>query len=225
AQLKGLFWKASKSGTPKEFHHVIDEVRKVRKRGKSAPSTTVEKPGFTKKGKEVAETTKKGKETKVKETVKSGTTDDVPQGLGASKRKTRIKGRKEHIPEGVRVFTAESGNSYLKADVIATAKVFDEGANVGARFDMGVDVGSDVGDIGSYGDEVDKVFCIGDWFGPTIDTNTGYNSYDSSDEEDEGFYPEENVMDEDSEGFVTGLVDKEKHFNEIDEGDPIDSLG
>ncbi|KAF9609846.1 hypothetical protein IFM89_018788 [Coptis chinensis] len=71
----------------------------VSKRGKRAASTTVEKPGSSKKG---------------KETVKSGTTDDVPQGVGASKRKTRVKGRKDHVPEGVGVFTTKSGNSYLK---------------------------------------------------------------------------------------------------------------
>ncbi|KAF9596916.1 hypothetical protein IFM89_014480, partial [Coptis chinensis] len=103
------------------------------------------------------------------------------------------------------------------ANVIDTAKVFNEGADVGARFD--------VGDIGISSDEADKVFCTGDWFGPTVDTNARYNSYDSSDEEDENFNLEENVMDEDSEGFVTGLVDEEKHFNEIDEVDPIDNLG
>ncbi|KAF9612950.1 hypothetical protein IFM89_004653 [Coptis chinensis] len=40
--------------------------------------------------------------------------DDVPQGVGASKRKTGVKGRKDHVPEGVGVFTADGGNSYLK---------------------------------------------------------------------------------------------------------------
>ncbi|KAF9617459.1 hypothetical protein IFM89_036420 [Coptis chinensis] len=101
-------------------------VCQVRKRGKEV---AVEKP-WTKNG-----TTKKGKET-----VQSGTTevrrenkapssnvgegtltvskrgkraaDDVPQGV--SKRKTGVKGRKDHVPEGVGVFTADSGNSYLK---------------------------------------------------------------------------------------------------------------
>ncbi|KAF9619061.1 hypothetical protein IFM89_004419, partial [Coptis chinensis] len=29
-------------------------------------------------------------------------------------RKTGVKGRKDHVPKGVGVFTAESGNSYLK---------------------------------------------------------------------------------------------------------------
>ncbi|KAF9594405.1 hypothetical protein IFM89_031007 [Coptis chinensis] len=108
------------------------------------------------------------------------------------------------------------------ADVIATAEVFDEGADMGVGFDVEVDVGG----IGSSGDETDRFFSTGDWFGPTVDTNVGYNSYDSSDEEDEDFDPEENVMDEKSEAFVNGLVDEEKHFNEIDEeGDPINSLG
>ncbi|KAF9611044.1 hypothetical protein IFM89_026395, partial [Coptis chinensis] len=44
--------------------------------------------------------------------------DDVPQ--GASKRKIGVKGRKDHVPEGVGVFTADSGNSYLKSNQVSS---------------------------------------------------------------------------------------------------------
>ncbi|KAF9625636.1 hypothetical protein IFM89_024917 [Coptis chinensis] len=46
--------------------------------------------------------------------------DDVPQGVGASKRNTGVKGRKDHVPEGVGVFTADSGNSYLKSNQVSS---------------------------------------------------------------------------------------------------------
>ncbi|KAF9618210.1 hypothetical protein IFM89_000679 [Coptis chinensis] len=164
-QIKTLEYEHNCKGTCKEVNNqvnsetnneanqeVAQEVPQsttVRKRGKEV---AVEKPGSSKKGKEVAEITKKGKETgrrenkapssnvgegtptvskrgkrvasttiekpgsskKCKETVKSGTIDDVPQRVGASKKKTGVKGRKDHVPEGVGVFTAESGNSYFK---------------------------------------------------------------------------------------------------------------
>ncbi|KAF9591692.1 hypothetical protein IFM89_005564 [Coptis chinensis] len=115
-----------------------EDDKEVRKRGKEV---AVEKPGSSKKGNEVRRenkapssnvgegtptVSKRGKRAalttveksrsskKCKETVKSGTTDDVPQGVGAPKRKTGEKGRKDLVPEGVGVFIAESGNFYLK---------------------------------------------------------------------------------------------------------------
>ncbi|KAF9609714.1 hypothetical protein IFM89_018162, partial [Coptis chinensis] len=101
----------------------------VRKRGKKAASTTVEKPGSSKKGKEVAETTKKGKEkgegtptvSKKGKRIASTTVEKHQRkGVGASKRKTIVKGRKDHVPKGVEVFTAESGNSYLKSNQVSS---------------------------------------------------------------------------------------------------------
>ncbi|KAF9617128.1 hypothetical protein IFM89_034178 [Coptis chinensis] len=45
---------------------------------------------------------------------------------GASKRKTGVKGRNDHVPEGVGVFTADSGNSYLKMSATGTPILINE---------------------------------------------------------------------------------------------------
>ncbi|KAF9591949.1 hypothetical protein IFM89_010307 [Coptis chinensis] len=83
----------TKSGTTEVSNEANQEANQVRRENK-APSSNVGEgmPTVSKRGKRAA--------------------NDVPQ--GASKRKTGVKGRKDHVPEGVGVFTADNGNSYLK---------------------------------------------------------------------------------------------------------------
>ncbi|KAF9598849.1 hypothetical protein IFM89_031969, partial [Coptis chinensis] len=88
-----------KSGTTEVSNEANQEANQVAaattvRRENKAPSSNVGEgtPTVSKRGKRAA--------------------DDVPH--GASKRKIGVKGRNDHVPEGVGVFTADSGNSYLK---------------------------------------------------------------------------------------------------------------